>query len=164
MRRLSHIVLTCVLAAGCGGSGKPDAPRAQRTPTATSPATRAPAAQRHEPVIRAWSEAVRRGDAAKAATFFTVPAVVNQGKDLRLTSKALIEAFNASLPCGAKLTGVERDGRYTVGTFVLVERAGQTCDGTGNTAQVAFVFDGDRIREWRQVLAPSEPPADAEAT
>jgi predicted small lipoprotein YifL len=162
MRRLPLLALVCVLA-GCGSTGKADAPRAQRTPPAASPATKQ-AADRHEPVIRAWAEAVRRSDTAKAATFFTVPAIVNQGKDLRLPSRKLIEAFNAALPCGAKLTRVERDGRYTVGTFQLVERPGQKCDGPGNTAQVAFVFKGDRISEWRQVLAPPDPPADAKST
>ena len=67
-------------------------------------------------------------------------------------------AFNASLPCGAKLIGTNPDGRYVVGTFVLVSAGRARCEGEGDVARVGFVF-GDkrhprRFTEWWQIAKP----------
>ena len=165
MRRLSLLPLV-LLAGACGDTG--DKPTSSRPPAAATPApSPAPgaAADRHEPTIRAWSDAVRRGDVRRAAEFFVVPVIVSQGRTVRLRSVADVRAFNASLPCGARLTDVAREGRYVVGTFRLTERPGRKCDAPGAVARVAFVFAGDRIREWRQVPDSAEaPPAPGETT
>lgn len=111
-------------------------------------------------VIRAWSEALRRGDVKRAASYFAIPSVVQNGTPpLRLESPAETLAFNLSLPCGARLKDTRRTGRYTVATFMLTERPGGDCGtGTGGEAATAFVITGGKIREWRRVPAPSEPP------
>lgn len=128
-------------------------------------------AKRYRGVIASWADAVRAGDIAKAAGFFDLPAIVYQpGRDaLQVNTPQIAEAFNASLPCGAKLLGTNPDGRYVVATFVLVRRGGK-CPGAGNIARVGFVF-GDlrhprRFTEWwqasgspREKVGPDKRPA-----
>jgi hypothetical protein len=117
-------------------------------------------ADRYKPVIADWAQAVRDGDAATAAAFFDLPAVVYQpgpGRTpLQLNTPATAEAFNAAFPCGAKLLGTNPDGRYVVATFVLVKnREATPCNGEGNLARVGFVFGDKRhprqFTEWWQV-------------
>lgn len=140
MRRA--LVLLCAgLAAACGGEEKKETD-----------------VERARAVITGWSDALRGSDVEKATRFFTVPLVVSQGAPTRLTSRARVRLFNASLPCGSKVTGVERREGYFVATFVLTERPGQRCDGPGNQARVAFKLSGRRIREWRQLLEQVSPP------
>jgi len=129
---------------GSGGSSSPGRP--------ADPAT----AQ----VIRAWSDALRRGDVRKAASYFAIPSVVQNGTPpVRLNEPAEALAFNTSLPCGARLKATKRTGRYTVATFVLTKRPGGDCGpGAGGEAATAFVVTGGKIREWRRVPDPSERP------
>jgi hypothetical protein len=118
-------------------------------------------AQRYRPVIADWAAAVRRGNATKAAGFFDLPAIVYQpGHDaLQVNTPQIAEAFNASLPCGAKLLGTNPDGRYVVATFVLVKSQAAPCTGAGELARVGFVFGDTRhprqFTEWWQV--PDKP-------
>lgn len=147
MRRL--LLLGLLLPAACGGGGggekrETDLDRAER-------------------LITGWSDALRGSDVEKATDFFTVPLVVSQGRSARLTTRARVRLFNAGLPCGSKVTAVERQEGYFVASFVLTERPGQRCDGPGNPAQVAFKLSGDWIREWRQ-LVEQAPPPDLEAS
>jgi hypothetical protein len=113
-------------------------------------------ATRYRGVIADWAAAVRHGNAAKAAGFFDLPAIIYQPGHtaLQVNTPQIAEAFNASLPCGAKLLGTNPDGRYVVATFVLVKRDAP-CPGEGSLARVGFVF-GDvrhprRFTEWWQV-------------
>lgn len=112
-------------------------------------------AKRLRRVIAGWADAVRTGDSARAAGFFDLPAIVYQpGRNaLQVNTPQIAQAFNASLPCGAKLLGTSASGRYVVATFVLVRRDGP-CPGAGDLARVGFVF-GDlrhprRFTEWWQ--------------
>ena len=110
-------------------------------------------AERLRPVLAGWADALRRSDAAAAARFFRVPAVIaqptTQPRELRTPDEVL--AFNASLPCGAQLLEVQHDGRFVVGTFRLTERPGSTCANTGDLVRVAFVIRRRRFTEWYQV-------------
>lgn len=124
-----------------------DGARAKPTPTPPSQAD----AERLRPVMAAWAAALRRGDAADAARFFVLPTIVSQGDPVELTTRAQLQAFNDSLPCGARLLEVQHDGRFVVGTFRLTERPDNTCDAPGQLVRVAFVFRGRRFSEWYQV-------------
>jgi hypothetical protein len=112
-------------------------------------------ARRYRAVIANWANAVRAGNVDRAAHFFDLPAIVSQpGRSaLQVNTPLIAQAFNASLPCGAKLIGTNPDGRYVVATFVLVRKGGP-CPGAGHLARVGFVF-GDlrhprRFTEWWQ--------------
>ena len=164
MRRL--LVLSVLVAAGCGGGGGEKA----ATPTPSPSAEASPGAggggggggvAQAERVITGWSDALRRSDVEKATGFFTVPLVVSQGQTARLTTRSQVRIFNTGLPCGSKVTGVEREEDYFVASFVLTERPGQRCDGPGNSARVAFKLSGGKIREWRQLI---EAAPETEAT
>lgn len=111
-------------------------------------------------VIRQWVDELRAGDVQAASDRFAIPVIVANGTPpLRLTDRQEIVQFNESLPCGAKLTRAEPQGRFVVATFVLTERPGPgTCGaGVGQTARTAFVVHDGRITEWRRV--PDETPA-----
>lgn len=155
MRRAA-VLLTIPVLAACGGGG--DEQEAERTPAqtpaATSSPTPAPASgvERAREVITGWSNTLGRSDVDGAAAFFALPLVVSQGRTARLTTRAQVRIFNSGLPCGSKVTGVEREDGYFVASFVLTERPGQRCDGPGNTARVAFKLSGDKIHEWRQLV------------
>lgn len=117
-------------------------------------------AERLRPVIADWAAAVRDGDAARAARFFTLPAIVRPpgSETLQLNSPQVAQAFNAALPCGAKLLATNPDGRYVVGTFLLVDGAARKCDERGELARVGFVFGDEqrprRFTEWWQLASP----------
>ena len=163
--------LVALAAAGCGDDGAQSGATAPRVPEgskaapggggssgAPSRATAAnPAATR---VIRAWADALRKGKVRKAASYFAIPSIVQNGTPpVRLSEPAEALAFNLSLPCGARLTATKRTGRYTVATFVLTKRPGGDCGtGTGGEAATAFIVTGGKIREWRRVPDPSEAP------
>lgn len=110
-------------------------------------------------VIQQWSDELRSGNIVAASDEFAIPSFVQNGTPLlELRSRAQVEAFNRSLPCGARLTGASRSGRFTVATFVLTERPGpgRCGGGVGGAAKTAFVIQAGHIREWRRVV-DSEP-------
>ena len=169
MRLRAAVPLVLVLVTGCG-SDDPGLNFDLRTPPPYVGAAPVPPpgkkrvdrkmteshAQRYKRVIAEWAAAVRRGDATKAAAFFDLPAIVYQPGQtaLQVNTPQIAEAFNASLPCGAKLLTTSPEGRYVVATFVLVKRD-RACPGEGSLARVGFVF-GDvhhprRFTEWWQV-------------
>jgi hypothetical protein len=107
-------------------------------------------------VIFEWSEALRRGDVEAAAASFAIPSVAENGPLLvHIDSEAEARLFNESLPCGGRLIRARSEGDFTTATFRLTERPGPgSCgDGTGNTAQAAFVIRDGKIVEWRRVGA-----------
>jgi hypothetical protein len=113
-------------------------------------------------VIKEWSDELRAGDVIAASEHFAIPSVVQNGTPpIRLTERLDVEAFNRSLPCGAKLVRATSTGRYTIATFELTERPGpgECGDGVGETAKTAFEIHGGLITEWRRVvdLPPDEP-------
>jgi hypothetical protein len=161
-------VAMAIAASGCGGGGD----RAARGGSSGStgggsagsgqgstpaPARRAgpadPAAAR---VIRAWSDALRRGQIERATSYFALPSIVqNDTPPVTLNERAEVKAFNTSLPCGARLERAYRIGRYTAAVFRLTDRPGGDCgSGTGGEAATAFVIRRGRIREWRRLPDP----------
>ena len=136
-------VLGVVVLSGCGSSGKDST----TIPGGANPAT--------VQVIRGWADELRAGDVAAASKRFAIPTVVQNGTPpLRLTTREEIEAFNQSLPCGAKLTGAVAVDRFTIATFELTERPGpgHCGNGVGGTAKTAFVVRRGLITQWRRVV------------
>ena len=107
-------------------------------------------------VIANWVDALRAGDVEKAASYFAIPSVAENGPVL-LHIRSLRDArrFNQSLPCGARLVRAETAGQFTTATFRLTERPGPgACGaGTGGTAKTSFVIRDGKIAQWRRVGA-----------
>jgi limonene-1,2-epoxide hydrolase len=165
MRRIAFLVILLVAAlAGCNGgedegdsAPPPQTPRGAEIPGGADEAA--------VDVIYAWSEALRRGDIDAAAASFAIPSVAENGPLLvHIDSEAEARLFNESLPCGGRLIRARSEGEFTTATFRLTERPGSgSCgDGTGNTAQAAFVIRDGKIVEWRRVGA-SPPTAPGQA-
>lgn len=115
-------------------------------------------------VIRGWARALTAGKLDKAASYFAIPAIVQNGTPpVRVTSRAQVRAFNALLPCGARLIKTTRHGAYTYATFRLTNRVGGNCGaGTGVLAATAFVIRNDKIAVWRRLPNPGggeQPPS-----
>lgn len=109
-------------------------------------------------VVRAWSRALNANDNEAAAALFAPHArVVQPGVDVRLTPQLAV-AFNASLPCGGKITRVQRHGNRVVATFLLTERPKHRCDAPGVKAAALFVVENGSIVLWKQVPVPSDKP------
>ena len=140
------------------GSGDPVVPTPGPTGIAPRPAAVA--------LIRAWSDALRRGDVHGAARYFALPSVMINGTDasggavvITIGTLAEAEAANESLPCGAVLLSADQRGRYVNALFRLTGRrglGGSNCGtGAGQTARTNFVITGGRILEW--IRAPDDP-------
>lgn len=164
------VVAAALTLAACGGSTAGHSTRAS-SQAAASPATRtAPqkdyrnyyppgthkASREAVAVITHWSDELRAGHVRRAASYFAVPAVVqNATPPLKLTSRKDVLAFNRALPCGAHVVKTIAGDRYTVATFVLTERPGSSgCGATGKLAATAFLLHHGKISEWRRVLVP----------
>ena len=117
-------------------------------------------------VIRAWADALRRGDVRAAARYFALPSVMINGADasgdalvIAIHTLAQAQAANASLPCGAQLISADQRGRYVNALFRLTGRpglGGSSCDtGVGETARTNFVIAHGLILEW--IRAPDDP-------
>jgi hypothetical protein len=142
---------------GCGSSGKD-------TSGTTTVVGNAGAAE--VSVIKRWADELRAGDIVAASERFALPSVVQNGTGpLRLTSRREVEAFNRSLPCGARLTAATSLGKYTIAAFVLTERPGEgLCgNGVGEQAKTAFVIRDGLITQWRRVVDTGQPPAPNQA-
>lgn len=145
MRRLAVPLAAAALLAGCGSS---------------TPAHK-PQGDAGVQVARRWADAERAGRFSVATALFAVPAkVANGGPVMQFDTRAEIDFFNRSLPCGAilKHTRPAGKGRF-VATFELTERAGpgSNCGpGVGAAADVAFRVRRGRIVEWLRVPTPSD--------
>ncbi len=150
-RALSMLSLLAALAiAGCGGGS--DEPEQASVPGGADAAD--------VEVIEGWSDALRSGDVEKAADYFELPSLAENGTPtLALDTREKVLAFNESLPCGAELVSANSDGEVTIATFELTERPGPgSCgSGAGETAHTAFVIEDGKITEWRR--APAEQTA-----
>ena len=106
-------------------------------------------------VARAWSKALNANDNVRAAELFAPNArIVQRAVDVRLTSRALAIAFNASLPCAGRVVAVTVHGNRAVATFVLGERPKHHCDGPGVKAAALFIVRGGKITLWEQIAVP----------
>ena len=182
---IALIAAGLLAACGSGGAHKSTAMRsAQKSPAVTGQAaprppaagsgthtipapapTGIPASATAVSVIRAWSDALRRGDVLTAARYFALPSSFINGPapNGRATVTAirtlgLAEAVNAALPCGARLISADQRGRYVNALFRLTNRPGLGggCGaGTGQTARTNFVIVNGHIVEW--IRAPDDP-------
>lgn len=147
-------LIAAALVAGCGS----DKDSADETPATSAKPSASPA----EKVIHGWADSLRRGDLAKASTYFAVPSTVsNSGAPLRLQSRAEVEFFNRTLPCGAKVTDTKKiAGGFILTTVELTERPGEgRCGtGTGNTARVAIRVRNGKITDWRRATTLPQVP------
>lgn len=114
-------------------------------------------------VIREWARALTAGDLDKAASYFAVPAIVENGTPpVRVTSRAQARAFNELLPCGARLLSTARHGAYIYAKFRLTNRVGASCaGGAGELAATAFLIRDGKIAQWRRLPDPGsgqQPP------
>jgi hypothetical protein len=168
---LALLAAFVVVVAGCGDasrrfrlttpSDRPGAAPLAATPTPAPKRQPRPTqrdAERLRPLIAAWAAAVRKGDSERAANFFALPAIVAQSDTIQLATHEDAKAFNAGLPCGARLLEVQHDGRFIVGTFRLTERPGQVCQASGQLVRVAFVILQRHFTEWREI--PDTPGAE----
>jgi hypothetical protein len=124
------IGILAIASTGCGGSKAGD-----------------PAA-----VVDSWSQAINGGDDEAAAKLFAKDAVVIQdGQRLTLATGADALAFNASLPCGAKVVGKTTEKGDVTTTFTLTRRPGHMCDGTGQAVVTLFTVVDGKITLWHQL-------------
>ena len=151
----SPLVPACLLAAaaaaGCGGTTQ----SAERAVLDTG--------ETPEAVVRAWGEAMTKGDIAAATALFAVPAIVaNNTPQIRLETRLQVKFFNETLPCGGRVIATERRGRLVVGTFRLTDRPGGDCgSGTGHTAKAAFDVRRGKIVRWLRVTERPQPTGPA---
>jgi hypothetical protein len=151
VRAIAALAVLCITAlTGCGSSTKHET---------TTVAGNANAADVQ--VIKRWADELRAGDVNAASERFALPSIVQNGAGpLRLTNRGQVEAFNQSLPCGARLTAATAFGKYTIAAFVLTERPGEgVCgDGVGEQAKTAFVIRDGLITQWRRVVDSDQAP------
>jgi hypothetical protein len=156
-RSISVAIVAALALGGCG-----DGPERQANPPPiplirTIPGERGSTPLNHSAVvvIRDWSDALRRGDVQRAASYFAIPSrAFNGDGTVELESVAAVRRFNESLPCGARLIAVEPSAHgYLIATFRLTERPGPgTCGaGSSGTARTAFRVRAGRITDWIRV-------------
>jgi len=104
-------------------------------------------------VIAGWVNSLRHGNVNRAAGFFALPSVVQNGEaPFTLRNRAQAVAFNRSLPCGARLVRARPVGGVIAATFRLTERPGGACGaGVGLLARTAFVIRDGKIFQWRRL-------------
>jgi hypothetical protein len=143
--RLGALVLT-VLLAGCGGGAATPKPPRERPPSEADVA-----------IVREWGVDMQRGQVKRASALFAVPAVVaNNTPELTMRTRAEIEFFNGTLPCGGRLVEAQPHHGAIIATFVLTDRPGGGCgSGTGHRAQAAFTLRDGKIVRWIRV--PNRP-------
>jgi len=141
------LVLALIGLSACGGSDSAS------TTTVSGDASPADVA-----VINGWVTALRQGNVDRAAGYFAIPSVAENGPIL-VHIRTIQEAvrFNESLPCGARLIHADSTGEFTTATFRLTERPGPgSCGpGTGSVAKTSFVIRDGKIAQWRRVGAGS---------
>ena len=166
---LASAVAALALAACGGGDEKRDkltTPRASERPQPAPTNEPAEQASKVDPadvrIVRAWADALRRGDVRRAARYFALPSLVANGTaPIRLTTRAHARFFNRTLPCGAKLIGTEPAAHgFFIATFRLTERPGRgECgSGTGETARTAFRVRDEHITDWLRVADVESAP------
>ena len=114
-------------------------------------------------VVRRWAAALRAGNIDRAAAYFHLPSLFENGPtdSIELHSTAEAEAANSMLPCGAVVISAFRQGRFIDVLFRLTTRAGRgggqrACgSGLGQTARTRFLIHNGQIIAW--LRAPSLP-------
>ena len=174
VRAFALVALVPALAACGGGSNQDD--EAARPMLAAGSSARAGRVDTRRAdagsarTIDAWVRAERNSEHARAASYFSLPAIVLNGPEpFLLRSRADVRRWNQSLPCGAILLRTVDVRGWTIARFRLIDRPGSHCDGTTRTASTAFAMRRGKIAMWIRVrddvtpakAAPSRHP-DAE--
>lgn len=133
--RIGAILLAAVALSACGGHGKPSA----------------------ESVARQWSAALNRNDNEAAGRLFADGAEIVQNGEETLQTHADAVRWNAGLPCGGRITHVERHGKDEVlAIFQLKERPQHRCDAPGGIAAALFQVERGKIVLWHQSEVPEQ--------
>jgi hypothetical protein len=141
------VAALAVLVAGCGGASEKPSPPPHRTGLLPG-----------ESVVRGWTEALYNGQYERAANYFARGAIVQQSETVVLTTHIKALAFNLSLPCRAKVTGVKQEPRgVLLASFKLFPGRGGGC-ARGGTARVRFFVRHGKIESWRQLPEAPTPP------
>ena len=110
-----------------------------------------------EAVARAWSAALNHADNEAAARLFAPSAEIVQTGELVLRTHTDAVNWNASLPCGGRITKVERRGAHEVlVVFRLQDRPGHRCDAPGQDAAAVFRVEDGKIVLWHQTTPPDD--------
>jgi hypothetical protein len=122
----------------------------------------ADAAER-EAIVRAWSDALNRGDNLAAAELFVLPAIVVQGEFAgEFRTREDLTAWHASLPCSGRIVEISYDGPRVIVVFELGDRAEGACDAPpGTRAAAIFLIRAGAIVGWRQIPPPDATSPDA---
>jgi hypothetical protein len=105
-------------------------------------------------VVQDWVTALNEGDVERAASYFAIPSVAENGPSVvRIDDRGDAVLFNRSLPCGAELIRTEGEGDFVLATFRLGERPGPgTCGaGSGARARTSFKIEDGKIAIWQRV-------------
>ena len=109
-------------------------------------------------VARAWSAAIDRNDNEAAARLFEDGALIVQGGSETFGTHADAVRWNASLPCGGRITRLEVHGDdEVVAQFTLTERPEHRCDAPGGAAAALFQVKDGKIVLWHQAEAEQAP-------
>jgi limonene-1,2-epoxide hydrolase len=113
-----------------------------------------------EKAARAWSAALDASNNVAAANLFAQSAEIIQNGRLVLRTRRDAVRWNASLPCGGRITRIIRQGKNQVlVVFRLTERPGHRCDAPGVDAAAIFRVENGKIVRWEQTFPPGERPA-----
>jgi hypothetical protein len=146
------LAVLAVFVSGCGGGGLSGAMKAAAGPRADS----------GDEVVRAWTREVYAGQYDQAASLFAPGAIVQQQDTIVLRNHDDAKAFNISLPCRAKVTGIVHEpGGTLLASFALFAGPGGGCP-RGGSARVRFRIVAGLIELWRQL--PDAPNAPGQST
>ena len=134
--RWTTIILIAVALAGCGGHKSASA----------------------EQVARAWSAALNSGDNEAAAQLFAKGALIVQNGSETLETHTDAVRWNAGLPCGGRITRLERHGKdEVIAQFELTERPKHNCDARSSATAAVFQVKDGKIVTWHQAeLGPDD--------
>jgi hypothetical protein len=155
MRRVLPAVALVAVLGGCAGGADE---RARKVPPPTKERTTPRTGASDERLIRGWITALNGGRYVRAASYFARGAIVDQGQEIHLSTRAAAIVFNRSLPCKADLTDLKDEGSTTLAAFRLRKGRGgpgARCDGG---ARVRFRIRRGKFTEWRQLPESAAPP------
>jgi hypothetical protein len=111
-----------------------------------------------EGVVRAWSDALNRGDDAAAAALFAPGARIIQGDtELVLADAKQARTWTGGLPCSGTIVALETKGDVVTATFLLGDRPRHSCDAPGVKAETVLAVRNGKIVLWHQIASEGVP-------